>query len=647
VGAKSLRVLVVEDRAEDAELTVRELRRAELDCETVRVDTAQAFRRALADFRPDIVLADYTVPGFGGMAALEILKTDAPEIPLIVVTGSLDEETAAECIKAGAADYVLKTNLIRLEPAISGALAFSQSQADKHAAESALRMSERRFRALVEESWDAVALFGSDGSILYGSPATTRLLGYDLSEFVGRNAMELIHPDDRAAVLVSLQEAMVAPRARVQVAARVRHKNGSWRYLEGVFTNLLDDPSVAAIVNNYRDVTDRRILEEQVMLSKKMEAIGRLAGGVAHDFNNILTAIGGYTDLLLADLPPDDHRRHDVEEIYQAAQRAAGLTQQLLAFSRRQVLQPKVIDLNALVPEIEKMLRRLIGEDILFATVLHPHLGNVRADPGQIEQVIVNLAVNARDAMPDGGRLTIETRNVELDAEYAVDHPTVKPGRYVMLAVTDSGVGMDEETKSRIFEPFFTTKVRGKGTGLGLATVYGIVQQTGGHIWPYSEPGRGTTMRVYLPRVDAPADAIEHPSDAAPDTLRGNETILVVEDEAPVRAVTRQLLERNGYTVLEAPDGAAALALVDGAAGSRHIDLLLTDVIMPGMSGRELADKLKARRPNVRVLFMSGYTDDAVVRHGMLEPGLAYLEKPFRPPMLLKKVRGVLQSTAS
>ena len=647
MGAKSLRVLVVEDRAEDAELTVRELRRAELDCETVRVDTAQAFRRALADFRPDIVLADYTVPGFGGMAALEILKTDAPEIPLIVVTGSLDEETAAECIKAGAADYVLKTNLIRLEPAISGALAFSQSQADKHAAESALRMSERRFRALVEESWDAVALFGSDGSILYGSPATTRLLGYDLSEFVGRNAMELIHPDDRAAVLVSLQEAMVAPRARVQVAARVRHKNGGWRYLEGVFTNLLDDPSVAAIVNNYRDVTDRRILEEQVMLSKKMEAIGRLAGGVAHDFNNILTAIGGYTDLLLADLPPDDHRRHDVEEIYQAAQRAAGLTQQLLAFSRRQVLQPKVIDLNALVPEIEKMLRRLIGEDILFATVLHPHLGNVRADPGQIEQVIVNLAVNARDAMPDGGRLTIETRNVELDAEYAVDHPTVKPGRYVMLAVTDSGVGMDEETKSRIFEPFFTTKVRGKGTGLGLATVYGIVQQTGGHIWPYSEPGRGTTMRVYLPRVDAPADAIEHPSDAAPDTLRGNETILVVEDEAPVRAVTRQLLERNGYTVLEAPDGAAALALVDGAAGSRHIDLLLTDVIMPGMSGRELADKLKARRPNVRVLFMSGYTDDAVVRHGMLEPGLAYLEKPFRPPMLLKKVRGVLQSTAS
>jgi len=274
-----------------------------------------------------------------------------------------------------------------------------------------------------------------------------------------------------------------------------------------------------------------------------MEAIGRLAGGVAHDFNNILTAIGGYTDLLLADLPAGDHRRHDVEEISQAAQRAAGLTHQLLAFSRRQVLQPKVISFNALVPDIEKMLRRLIGEDILLATVLDRRLGNVRADPGQLEQVIVNLAVNARDAMPNGGRLTIETRNVELDEVYATDHPSVKPGRYVMLAVTDTGVGMDEETKARIFEPFFTTKVRGKGTGLGLATVYGIVQQTGGHIWPYSEPGRGTTMRVYLPRVDDPTDPIEHPGDAAL-AVGGTETILIVEDEAPVRAVTRHLLER-------------------------------------------------------------------------------------------------------
>jgi PAS domain S-box-containing protein len=643
VERESLRVLVVEDRAEDAELSIRELRRAELDCDTQRVDTAPEFRRALANFRPDVVLADYTVPGFGGMAALEILQAESPGVPLIIVTGSLDEETAAECIKAGAADYVLKTNLVRLSSAVRGALALAQSHVDKKIAEDALRVSERRFRALVEESWDAIALFAADGTIVYGSPATTRLLGYELVEFVGRNAMELIHPDDRAAVLLRLEEVTTRPRGRLHVAARVRHKNGNWRHLEGVLTNLLDDPSVAAIVNNYRDVTDRRMLEEQVILAQKMEAIGRLAGGVAHDFNNILTAIGGYTDLLLADLAPDDQRRRDVEEIHQAAQRAASLTRQLLAFSRRQVLQPKVINLNSLVPGIETMLRRLIGEDILFATVLHPRLGNVRADPGQIEQVIVNLVVNARDAMPKGGRVTIETRNVELDESYAEDHPGVTPGRYVMLAVTDTGVGMDEETRARIFEPFFTTKVRGKGTGLGLATVYGIVQQTGGHIWPYSEPGKGTTMRVYLPRVDEPADPLERPGEAPLELLRGSETILLVEDEAPVRSVTRQLLERNGYTVLEAADGPAALALVDRGSGGGHVDLLLTDVIMPGMSGRELAGELQARRPDLRVLYMSGYTDDAVVRHGMLEPGLAYLEKPFRPATLLRKVREVLQ----
>ena len=516
MASQPLRVLVVEDRAEDAELATRELARADVSCETRRVDTAQAFQQALTDFLPDLVLADYTVPGFGGIAALEILKAQAPTVPLIVVTGSLNEETAAECIRAGAADYVLKTNLVRLGPAVRGALAFAASQARS------------------------------------------------------------------------------------------------------------------------------RSLEAQLAMSQRMEAVGRLAGGVAHDFNNILTAISGYADLLLADLPESDHRRRDVEEILQAAQRAATLTRQLLAFSRRQVLQPKVIDLNALVRNIEKMLRRLIGEDILFATVLHPRLGNVRADPGQLEQVIVNLAVNSRDAMPDGGRLTIETRNVELDDSYTSDRPTVKPGPYVLLSVSDTGVGMDHETKSRIFEPFFTTKVRGKGTGLGLATVYGIVQQTGGHILPYSEPGKGTTMRVYLPRVDEPADPIERPGDTTPEELRGTETVLLVEDETPVRAVTRQLLERNGYAVLEAADGASALALVDGNDGPR-VDLLLTDVIMPGMSGRDLAMQLGGRRPDLRVVYMSGYTDDAVVRHGMLEPGLAYVEKPFRPQALLRKIREALR----
>ena len=635
-----LRVLLVEDQDSDAVLVTRELKRAELLCETRQVQTEAAFRRELSAFAPDIVLADYSIPGFGGMPALEILQAAAPLVPLIIVTGSLDEETAAECIKAGAADYVLKTHLARLGPAVRGALAFRRSRQEKTAAEAALRSSEQRFRALVEHSWDAIALYAADGTILYGSPATSRILGYELPEFVGRNAVDLIHPDDREAVVARLTEAMANPRVRVDVSARVLHRDQSWRYLEGIFTNLLDDPSVCAIVNNYRDVTERRSLQEQVIQAQKMEAVGRLAGGVAHDFNNILTAIGGYTDLLLADLAVDDPRRQDVDEIHRAAARAAALTQQLLAFSRRQVMQTKVLDLNALVADIEKLLRRLIGEDVLLSSVLEPGLGHVRADPGQLQQVILNLAVNARDAMPAGGRLTIETSNVELRDSYAEEHRTVTPGSYVLLAVSDTGGGMSAETKAHLFEPFFTTKGLGKGTGLGLATVYGIIKQTGGHIWVYSELGHGTTFKVYLPRVDQPAEPLEAPSGAAPESLRGTERILLVEDEPAVRAVTRQLLQRNGYNVIEAPDGAAALALLDD--GRVTVDLLLTDVVMPGMSGRELAERAGSRCPGLRVLFMSGYTDDAVVRHGMLQSGLNYLQKPFHPEALLRKVRALV-----
>ena len=639
--SEALRVLLVEDRAADAELVERALTRAGLTLTARLVDTEAAFRHEIAAFAPDIVLADFTIPGFGGLRALEILLRDAPIIPLIIVTGSLDEETAAQCIKAGAADYILKTNLVRLPSAVGAALALRRSREESAQAEATLRANEQRFRALVEQSWDAIALFDSDGTILYGSPATTRILGYDLAEFVGRNAFEFIHADDRAAVTERLTAVMAAPRTRVDVAARMLHKNGSWRHLEGVFTNLLNDPNVAAIVNNYRDATERKSLEEQVIQAQKMEAVGRLAGGVAHDFNNILTAITGYTDLLLGDLPADDPRRGDVDEIHRAAQRAAALTQQLLAFSRRQVMQARVIDPNALVREVEKLLRRLIGEDIAVTTALEPGAGNVRADPIQLEQVILNLAVNARDAMPQGGRLTIETRNVELDESYTAQHRPIEPGRYVLLAVTDSGVGMTAEIKAHIFEPFFTTKGVGKGTGLGLATVYGIVRQSDGHIWVYSEPGKGTTFKVYFPRVDAPADVFPLRDEVRPPLPRGTETILLVEDETAVRAIARQVLQRQGYTVLDAADGPAAFALLAKANGARP-DLLVTDVVMPGMSGRELAEQLCVGFPGLRVLYMSGYTDDAVVLHGVLEAGLQYIQKPFRPDAFLRKVREAL-----
>jgi len=390
-----------------------------------------------------------------------------------------------------------------------------------------------------------------------------------------------------------------------------------------------------------RDVTEQRRLQAQLMQAQKMEAVGRLAGGVAHDFNNLLTVIISYSDLLLEDLGRDDPKREDVAAVRKAAEGAAALTHQLLAFSRQQVLQPKVLDVNATVASTEKLLRRLIGEDIQLVAKLGSGLGSVKADPGQIEQVIMNLAVNARDAMPAGGQLTIETANVEMDEAYVRGHPLAQPGRYVMLAVSDTGTGMDEQTKAHIFEPFFTTKELGKGTGLGLATVYGIVKQSGGFIWLYSEPGHGTSFKIYMPRVDESAERAT-PAAAAP-LPRGTETILVVEDAPAVRAVTRQVLERQGYTVLEAPNGGAALVLATKHHGPIH--LLLTDVVMPGVNGRQLAEQLARPRPDMMVLFTSGYTDDSVVRHGVLESGIAYLQKPFTPDGVARKVREVLDSS--
>ena len=392
-----------------------------------------------------------------------------------------------------------------------------------------------------------------------------------------------------------------------------------------------------------RDVTDQRRLQQQLLQSQKMEAVGRLAGGIAHDFNNLLTVITSYSDLLLEDLGTDDPKRSDVEQVRKAADGAAALTRQLLAFSRQQVVEPRVVSLNAVVESLQKILRRVLGEDVELAATPGPDLGAVRADVGQLEQVLMNLAVNARDAMPTGGKLTIETGNVEHDPAFARGHGAAAVRQFVMLAVTDTGVGMDEATKARIFEPFFTTKEPGKGTGLGLATVYGIVQQSGGFIWVYSEPGHGTTFKIYLPRVDAPAEGVA--VTAVAPVGRGTETVLLAEDAAAVRAVARQVLERQGYTVLEAPDGELALHLAQRHSGPIH--LLLTDVVMPGMSGRQLADRLAPARPDMKVLYASGYTDDSVVRHGVLEEGMPYLQKPFTPESLARKVRDVLDSSKS
>ena len=400
----------------------------------------------------------------------------------------------------------------------------------------------------------------------------------------------------------------------------------------------------AELAERERMEKEKTNIEQQLRQAHKMEAIGKLAGGVAHDFNNLVTIITGYSDMLLSRIGPENSTRRELEQIKKAGDRAHSLTRQLLAFSRRQMLQPKVLDLNAVVTNLEPMLQRLIGENIELVIELKPGLGQVKADPGQIEQVIMNLAINARDAMPQGGKLLLDTDNVELDEAYALQHIPTQPGSYVRLAVSDTGCGMDAATQSRIFEPFFTTKEQGKGTGLGLSTVYGIVKQSGGYIWVYSEGGQGTTFKIYLPRVVAPADSVP-PVTHWSSLPQGRETVLLVEDEPEVRWLVRDMLQHLGYTVLEARHGIEAQVLSIQHAGPIH--LLITDVVMPQMSGREIAEQLTSEHPETKVLYMSGYTDDAVVRHGVLAAEIAFLQKPFTPEALARKVREVLDGQTS
>jgi PAS domain S-box-containing protein len=494
----------------------------------------------------------------------------------------------------------------------------------------------QRLAALVACSEDAIVATDTHGVITDWNAGAERLFGYSALEVTGRSNLLLVPPDDMQRAVRITQDLGKGIEFQPYEAVRLR-KDGSSVVVSVRLSHIKDKNGIVGFSVIYRDLTHTRKLEEQLRHAQKMEAVGQLAGGVAHDFNNLLTVISGYSEMILATLPAGGIREQ-IEEIYKAGQRAALLTRQLLAFSRKQVLEPKVLDLNMVVEESSRMLRRLIGEDITLTTVLSSTLNAVKVDPGQIEQVIMNLVVNARDAMPQGGRVTIETANVDLDESYSNMHTDVMPGKYVLLAVSDNGCGMDEVTKARAFEPFFTTKGVGQGTGLGLATVYGVVKQSGGHVSVYSETGHGTTIKIYLPVV---LDLVPtgHSIHGLQEAAQGTETVLLVEDEDAVRGLSRMALQMYGYTVIEVPSADEAIRIAKEYPGPMH--LLVTDVVMPRMSGRQLAEALRLVRA-LPVLFLSGYTDDAVVRHGILEAEVDFLQKPFTPIALANKVRQIL-----
>ncbi|MBA2670908.1 MAG: PAS domain S-box protein [Gemmatimonadetes bacterium] len=897
-AAETVRLLIVEDNADDALVMLQELRRHGTSVLDRRVQTAAEMRDALATQSWDAILADYSLPSFSAPAALAILKESGQDLPFIIVTGSLGEEVAAECMRAGAHDFICKANLARLAPALEREIRDAGIRRSHSSAQAERESSHRRFRALVENLPTAIGLLAADGTISYDSPALSRILGYGCDELTGTCAFDLVHPHDREAVVSAFGRSVDAPGGTGFIEHRCRHKDGRWVVMRSTAQSHLEDPDIGAIVVNSQDVTDQKSaetalvtrereldtltrngpdiivrldrelrhvfvnhamerftgipshefigrtnremgipedliehlesnvrsvletgesrtlefqfdtplgrrwfqtgiapefgdtrvesvvtytrditdlkvaneatkasesrfralieggtdlvyivsetgeimyvspsvertlgysvderrgrqifelfhpgdreearmllaeqasgsgkniearvrvrhaddswrvveiagrshlqdphigglvihvrdvtkrmeLENELRHAQKMEAVGRLAGGVAHDFNNLLTVISGNAQMALGDLPPSHPSREELEEIGHAAERATELTQQLLAFSRRQVLDPRDLDLSQHMSEMKKMLLRLVGEDIQVVSDLVEEGATVRADPGQLEQVVMNLVVNARDAMPTGGQLKIQTRLVSIDEPgLRIGSEILPEGAYVQLSVTDAGHGMDEKTISQIFDPSFTTKEATKGTGLGLSTVYGIVKQSGGAVGVLSEPGKGTTFCVYLPRVAVVASSQRQSQKLVPAAPRSNgSTVLLVEDDENVRSLLRKMLTRWSYSVLEARDGQEAVDLSSSYAG--EIDLLITDVVMPAVSGPEAARRIVMQRPGIRVLFMSGYTDEALDRQGITGDEAALLMKPITPVTLAHKLDELFAAAVS
>ncbi len=621
---EGIHVLLVEDNPGDARLFLELVR--DTGAGHLRLDHVDRLEKALARLKDDhfdVVLLDLSLPDEQGLTTLTRTHAHAPNVPIVVLTGLDDEALAVKAVRAGAQDYLVKGR-------VDGDLLVRSMRyaTERGRAVEALERREEHYRSLIENSLDLVSILNFDGTIRYASPSHERILGYPLEDLVGENSFSFVHPDDIAAV----QAAFARADAASSLQFRFRHKDGTWRVLESFGRNLSHLPGVCGVVVNSRDITDRKRLEEQLHHSQRLEAVGRLAGGVAHDFNNLLMVISGYSEMLLDSMHPGDPAREDLEQVAKAAKRATDLTHQLLAFSRRQVARPALVNLNVLVQDMDRMLRRVLGEDVELIADLAADLKNVRADPGQIEQVILNVAVNARDAMPNGGKLKIETADLKVTEEFEREHLAPKAGHYVMLSIGDTGVGMDARVLARVFEPFFTTKEH--GTGLGLSTSYGIIKQSGGEIWVDSKPGFGTTFRIYLPVVEQVADEPETPRDSP--VLRGTETILLVEDEDGVRRVLETMLKRHGYEVLSSASSTEAMGISERHQGV--IDLLITDVVMPGMSGRKMAECMLTQRRQMKVLYVSGYGESLDS-----QAKTTFLQKPFTTEELALKIREVLR----
>lgn len=688
-----MNVLIVDDKEEN-----RYLLETLLKAKSYNVLSASNGEEALEkikDHSVDLIISDILMPVMDGFQLCRKIKTDKAlcHIPFIIYTatytGPKDEEFAMkigadrfiqkpcepdvfmEAVqdvmasttrrnnefvpKAVQEEEILKLYSERLVRKLEQKmLELEKEVQSRKEAEEILRESERKYRLLTDNTLDIIWVMDLELTFTYVNPAIQNLMGYTPEEWVGTRLQDQCDEENFARIVrvIASEKAKGPDSAGIILETDLLNKNREPIPFEVHGRVIFDEKGEPIGLQGVaRGISERKqaekenqMLQEQLLQAQKLEAIGRLTSGIAHDFNNVLTAIIGTAEIILMRMQKSesDRTRRDIEDIKAAGNRAAILTHQLLAFSRKQILQPRIIDLNETVNNMQKMLHRIIGEDIELVTVLPPDLGAVEADEGQIEQIIMNLAVNSRDAMLNGGKLTIETANMDLDEEYAHHHIAVTPGPHVMLSVSDTGVGMTSEVLEHLFEPFYTTKEKGKGTGLGLSTVYGIVKQSKGNIWVYSEPGKGTTFKVYLPIVEKLKGAAK--KDLKPKVLTGSETILIVEDDEKVRSVTVRILKGYGYIILIAADGQEAIRLSENHEGSIH--LMLTDVVMPDMSGGELEKRLKASRPDMKVIFMSGYTDNAIVHQGILDQDKAFIQKPFTPDSLARKVRELLDKSS-